>query len=152
LCEIRPAPDVDGSARHIQKPWGAAGCSGVRPGSHLMKKFKIALWVLIFGFIGVIMFQNPAVFMQKQAINLRLLVVDELMTPTLPIAIYFLVFFIFGLLVAYFFSLPERFRSKKTIKKLNGMIISHLDEISELKQKAPAPAAKQPPTAPTENS
>lgn len=117
-----------------------------------MKKFKIALWVLIFGFIGVIMFQNPAVFMQKQAINLRLLVVDELMTPTLPIAIYFLVFFIFGLLVAYFFSLPERFRSKKTIKKLNGMIISHLDEISELKQKAPAPAAKQPPTAPTENS
>ena len=116
-----------------------------------MKKFKIALWVLIFGFIGVIVFQNPDIFMQKQEIHLRLLVIDELVTPNLPIAVYFLAIFISGLLIAYFFSLPERFRSKKTIKKLNERIVAYVDEISELKEQAPAPVAPQAPTPPPEN-
>jgi uncharacterized integral membrane protein len=123
-----------------------------RPGSHSMKKFKIILWILIFGFIGVIIFQNPDVFFQQHGIHLRLLVIDELTMPVLPIAVYFLAVFLCGLLIAYFFSLPERFRSKKTIKKLNERIIAYVDEISELKQHAPVSASKQLPTASTENN
>ncbi len=44
-----------------------------------------------------------------------------------------LVFFIAGLIIAYLFNFPARFKAKRTIKKLNTTVASYLNERAELK-------------------
>ena len=83
-----------------------------------MSKVKTAFWVIIFGFIALVFFQNQEFFMARQSIRINLLF-TEYNTPVLPGAIFFAIFFLAGLFIAYFFGLPERFKLKKEIKKLN---------------------------------
>jgi len=99
-----------------------------------MKKFKIALGIIIVGFFAIIFFSNKDYFMAKQGLEIDLLVGEPYHLKDLPNAFYFLIFFLFGFLIAYFTSLFDRFKSKKKIKTLNAAATDQLKEISELKK------------------
>jgi len=97
-----------------------------------MKKATLILWVIIFGFIALFIFQNKPFFLAKHAFNLNL-GIKQYAVPELYNAILVLVFFFAGLLIAYLFSLSARFKAKRTIKKLNTTIAAHINEMAELK-------------------
>ena len=99
-----------------------------------MKKFKLALWVIFLGLIAIIFFSNKDYFLAKQGIQINIPFSEPFQLQELPNAIYFLVFFLAGFLIAYSISLSERFKSKKTIKNLNAAATSQLEEISVLKK------------------
>jgi hypothetical protein len=112
-----------------------------------MKKATLIIWAIIFGFIALVIFQNQEFFLNKQSLRIYLGVVDEYLTPNLPIAVMVLFFFFCGIVIAYFFSVSARFKAKRTIKKLNATIASHKKEVSELKNeisllKGPEPSVE----------
>ena len=100
-----------------------------------MKKVKIIFWIIFLGIIALIFYSNKDYFFYTKQ-NLRILVPfsEPYEFKEMPNAIYFLVFFLAGFLIAYFISLAERFKSKKTIKNLNSAATSQLEEISALKK------------------
>jgi len=98
-----------------------------------MKKVKVAFWVILLAVVVVFVYQNNDFFMAKQILRFKLPILDELRTPELPHAILFLAFFLTGFLMAYFFSLYDRFKSRKTIKNLNAATVSQLQELATLK-------------------
>ena len=98
-----------------------------------MKKIKIALWVIIFGFLALVMFQNKVFFMDKQGFSINLYFTSYEI-PEIYNAILFFVFFAVGLLVAYIFSLFSKFKSNKTIKDLKSSMTSSMQQMSVLKQ------------------
>ena len=99
-----------------------------------MKKLKIALWLIIIGFIVILFLSNTDYFLAKQGLQMDLLFGEPFHTAEMPNVIFFLVFFLAGFLVAYFISLSDRFKSKKTIKNLNAAATSQLEEIAALKK------------------
>jgi cell shape-determining protein MreC len=100
----------------------------------MMKKVKIVLWIILLGFLAIIFFSNQDYFLAKQSIQIKIPHIATKSFKEMPNAVYFLVFFVIGFLVSYFFSLSERFKSKKTIKNLNAAATSQLQEISGLKK------------------
>jgi len=84
-----------------------------------MNKAKLIIWLLVLGFMGLFIYQNEGHFLgTEQSLRLNLGVVPEYHSPQLPMVFFYLVFFLYGLIVAYFFGLPERFRSRKAIKRM----------------------------------
>jgi uncharacterized integral membrane protein len=98
-----------------------------------MKKFKFVFGLLIIGLLGLIVYQNQELFLNKQSFRIYLFFMDEYKAPDLPNAVFFLVCFLIGLLISYFLILSERFKSKKMIKSLNASVDSHVRELSTLK-------------------
>ena len=98
-----------------------------------MKKATLIIWVIILGFIALVIFQNQTFFMAKNSFRLNLGIFEEYLSPELPNAILLLIFFFSGVVIAYLFSFGARFKAKRTIKKLNINIASHINELSELK-------------------
>ena len=110
-----------------------------------MKKAKIAFWLILLGFLGMLAYQNWDFFMSRHGLRIDL-VVAEYQTPELQNIILFLIFFFTGLLISYFFTLFERFKSKKTVKSLNAslelsqkMLDELKSEIQQLKGEPPPP-------------
>ena len=99
-----------------------------------MKKVKIAFWLIILVFAGVFVYQNKIFFMAKQSLSLTLPFLETLHTPELPHAVLFLVFLLTGFLIAYFFGLYDRFKSKKAVKSLNASVATQQDELTALKR------------------
>jgi hypothetical protein len=99
-----------------------------------MKKVKLAVGLIIVLFAGLIVYQNRAYFFTKQALSLSLGVETWHWTaPGVQNIVYFGVFLLIGLLVAGFFGISSKLRSRKIIKSLNATIESHLQMISTLK-------------------
>jgi hypothetical protein len=99
-----------------------------------MKKVKIALWVVIFGFVGLLIFQNRGFFMADSRLMLDLgFFYYE--TPFLANAIFFVAFFLVGVLISYFFGLFRQFRDAKTIKMLKAKEASLVDTVSSLEKR-----------------
>lgn len=121
-----------------------------------MKKVKIAFWGLILVFAGVFFYQNKVFFMARQGLSLKLPFLKALNVPELPHAVLFLIFFLTGFLIAYFTSLYDRFRAKKTIKTLNAATTSQLEELAALKREMEAmkrgPAGGTVPESPVTDS
>ena len=99
-----------------------------------MKKATLIIWVIIFGFMALVIFQNQTFFLAKQTLRINLGVFEEYNSPEVPNAIFVLFFFFIGLLIAYLFTIPSRFKAKRTIKKLNATITSQSEELSGLKR------------------
>ena len=97
-----------------------------------MKKAKIAFWVIIGGFIALLAYQNWDFFMSTHGLRINLFF-KEYHTPEIQNVILFLIFFCAGLLIAYFFSLLERFRSKKIIKNLTASLDQNEKMLTALK-------------------
>ncbi len=102
-----------------------------------MKKIKIALWVIIIGFLVLVMFQNKDFFMAKQGIGINLYFVNYEI-PEIYNVILFFAFFAAGLLVAYIFSLFSKFKANKTIKEMKSSMTSSMQQVSVLKQELDA--------------
>ena len=98
-----------------------------------MKKATLVIWVIILGFIALVIFQNQDFFMSHQALRLNLGVYNGVLPPDLPIAVVFIFFFFSGLVIAYLFSFSNRFKARRTVKKLNAAIATHKNEVTELK-------------------
>ena len=99
-----------------------------------MKKATLIIWVIIFGVIALVIFQNQAFFLTNQSLQVNLGVMEAYHTPELPIAIMVLLFFLTGVLIAYLFSLSARFKARRTVKKLNTTIASHTAEVADLRR------------------
>jgi uncharacterized integral membrane protein len=99
-----------------------------------MKKLKVVLWLLIFGLLALVIFQNEDHFLNtQQSLRLNLWPLADYHSPSLPLAAYYLVFFGFGLVVAYAFGAPGRFRLRRTVKRLNAAAAAREKEIQPLK-------------------
>jgi hypothetical protein len=84
-----------------------------------MNKAKLIIWLLVLGFMGLVIFQNEGYFLNaEQSLRLNLGVFPEYHSPQLPMVFFHLAFFLYGLIVAYCFGLSGRFRSRKAIKRL----------------------------------
>ena len=97
-----------------------------------MKNVKIAFWVILFAFIGLVLFQNRDFYMSTHSLGIDLMFF-KYQTPEVPNAILFLGFFFAGLVIAYFFSLLERFNSRKTIKSLTESLSASEKMLDALK-------------------
>jgi hypothetical protein len=109
-----------------------------------MKKMKIAFWVLVFAFLGLIIYQNLAYFRAPWSLQLNL-AFAAYQTPEFPIWVFFIGLFLIGIILTYLFCLPAKFRAGKTIRTLNATITSQRDELAALKNevtamRSPAPA------------
>ena len=76
-----------------------------------MKKAKLILWAIIFGFIALFIFQNQTFFLAKNAFNLNFGIRAYLM-PELNNAVLVLVFFCTGIIIACLFNFLTRFKVK----------------------------------------
>ena len=99
-----------------------------------MKKATLIIWFIIFGFLALVIFQNQTFFLTNQSLRINLAVTDEYHSPELPIAVLFLMFFIFGIIISYLFGFSTRFKANRTIKKLNATMASHNEEVVELRR------------------
>jgi uncharacterized membrane protein YciS (DUF1049 family) len=98
-----------------------------------MKKFKIIIWLIIIGVIGLIMYQNRDFFMARHSLGIDL-ISAQYQSPELPTAIFFMAFFLIGWLIGYLFSLADRFRAGKTLKRLQQSIHSQQSDIESMKR------------------
>jgi len=98
-----------------------------------MRKAKVVFWIVLFGFIGLIVFQNWAYFNTRQALNVDLFF-GRYVTPDFPNCFYFLTCLLVGLLLPYAYGLVERLRLNKMIKRLQATAAAQQEEISALKQ------------------
>ncbi len=98
-----------------------------------MKKARIALLIIVVGFIGLIVIQNWEYFNDLQGLRIDLFVFDEYQTPEFSNWFFFMVCFLIGILSAYFRGLIERYKSNKMIKKLYAASAAQNEEISGLK-------------------
>lgn len=99
-----------------------------------MRNVKIVIWVIIFGLMGLLFYQNRAFFWEtRESLRLNLYVLPEFQSATMPVIFFFLLFFFFGLVVAYLFALPEKMRNRKTIRKLSANAQAQERELLQLK-------------------
>ena len=49
-----------------------------------MKKATLIIWVIIFGFIALVIFQNQTFFLAKQSFRLNLGIMSEYLSPAIP--------------------------------------------------------------------
>jgi len=96
-----------------------------------MNKVKMIFWLVILGFISLLIFQNQEFFLAKQGLRVNLFF-ETFHTPDLPSAIFFLAFFLLGLLIAYFLGLYAKFKSRQMIKSLNLKVNSQAETISRI--------------------
>ncbi|MFO7713074.1 hypothetical protein [Desulfosarcina sp.] len=99
-----------------------------------MKKVKIAFWIVVFGFVGLVIFQNKGFFMSESRLMLNL-GFFRYETPFLANAIVFVAFFMVGILISYFLSLFKHFKDAKTIKTLKAKEASLVETVSALENK-----------------
>ncbi len=114
-----------------------------------MKKTKLFFWLLILCAIALLVFQNEGYFMEtQQVLRLNLKVFPEYQSPNLPLVAYHLLFFGFGLIVAYLFNTVDRWRRRKAISRLTAEIAAQRQEMETLRSElaqlkgeaAPGPA------------
>ncbi|MGD8369624.1 MAG: LapA family protein [Desulfobacterales bacterium] len=120
-----------------------------------MKKVKVVFWLLVIGFVALVVYQNQDYFLAKKSLEINLYV-KQYHTPPLATGILILGCFLVGFLIAYAVSLSERFKARKVVKNMNATVESHLEQISALrneieiiKRGEPAPEQGPPETAET---
>lgn len=96
-----------------------------------MRKVKIAFWLILLGLIGLIFWGSHPFLLKKESLVIYYFI-DSYPLPEQQIALYFLIFFLVGLLISYFSSLLERFVARKTIRKLNDELTNARKNISDL--------------------
>ncbi|MBU4185328.1 MAG: hypothetical protein KKC23_03860 [Proteobacteria bacterium] len=96
-----------------------------------MRKFKIGFWAIIFGLVGIVIFQNQDFFMAKQSLGIDL-IFTKYETPELHRAILFAGIFLIGFIISYIFTLINRLKFRKVVKSLGATIDSQNEDITSL--------------------
>ena len=121
-----------------------------------MKKLKIAFWIIIIAFLGLLIYQNLPYFMEPHALKIDLGLYKH-QTPDMTNGAIIATFVGIGVLIMlifYFSSRYDGYRSKKTIKLLQTTLEESSGQIAELKKQVailkgepvpePEPAPEQP--------
>jgi cell division protein FtsB len=99
-----------------------------------MKKVKLVLWLLILSAIALVVFQNEGYFMEtQQVLRLSLKAFPEYRSPNLPLVAFHLLFFVFGLIVAYLFGALDRWRRRKAVARLTAENAAQRRELETLR-------------------
>lgn len=99
-----------------------------------MRKMKLVLWLLILCAMVLVVYQNEGYFMEtQQVLRLNLKAIPEYRSPNLPLVAFHLLFFVFGLIVAYLFGTLDRWRRRKTIKRLTAENSAQRQEMENLR-------------------
>ena len=116
-----------------------------------MKKIKIVVSLVLAGFVALVIYQNQQSLMNKPDIQLSLWILGDYHYSEISNGILILAFFLTGFLIAYFLTLPYRFKTGKTTRNLNETIRGHEKTIASLKTElgklqaaAPQPQESQP--------
>jgi|GEM_PF-1302963 len=121
---------------------------------NIVKKVKLAIWVVIIAFVVILIYQNQELFLSAQSLKLNLLFA-QYQSSEIKIVFLSFMFFAAGLLLGAYFILVYHLKIKKKVKALNAQVKSQGDQITalenELKQFRPEPAPAPAP-APTEES
>lgn len=102
-----------------------------------MKKVKITFWIIVFGFLALVIFQNKDFFLAENSLNINLYFA-QYQTATTFNAVLFMGFFLSGILISYIISLFDKYKTGKTIKELNAKQATFLDTINGLKKEVEA--------------
>ena len=113
-----------------------------------MKKVKLIFWLILIAFLALLTYQNWDYLTSSNELTIDLPVFDPLSTPPLQNAVLLIIFFFTGLLIAYFFTLFERFKSQRTIKSMTASLAMSEKLLDELKKEIQT--LKGEPTAPPE--
>ncbi len=124
-----------------------------------MKKIKIILSLVLVGFFVLVIYQNQQYLMVKPDIQLNLWILGDFHCTGISNGMLILAFFLVGFLIAYFLTLPYRFKTGKTTRALNETISGHEQTISSLKKElgnlqasASQPQVTPQPEPPAENT
>jgi uncharacterized integral membrane protein len=98
-----------------------------------VKRVKIGIWVVIIGFLTLIVSQNQNFFLARQSLGLNLYFKNYSLPEVANIFLFFICF-LAGLLFAAYFIFLDRFKLKKTNKTLNTTINTHLEKISSIEK------------------
>jgi uncharacterized integral membrane protein len=99
-----------------------------------MNKLKTALWLMVLGFLALVIFQNEDYFLNtQQHLRLNLYFFTEYQSPVLPLAVIHLLFFIFGAGVAGAMSAVSRLRLRQANKRLRAAADAQDKALLELK-------------------
>lgn len=96
-------------------------------GGFEMKSIRLVLWSLIVVFLVTIVVQNLGLLTHKESLRLNLPLINEYQTEPIYLSLYFLGFFLIGLLFSYIHGMVERFKANRTIK-------NHLETIHKLEE------------------
>lgn len=102
-----------------------------------MRKVKIAFGIIILGFLAVLFYQNKDYFLSEHSLGIHLYFAKKTF-PSFPNAVLFAIFFLAGWLIAYFFSLFDRYKASKSIKALKNEIASNQDSLAQVKREVEA--------------
>lgn len=97
-----------------------------------MRKIKLAIGLIITGFLALLVLQNKAYFFNKVTFRLDFYY-KSYELPEVYTALIFLAVFLLGLFISYIFNLLGQYKSKKTLKNLNMTLRSQMEVISDLK-------------------
>jgi len=114
-----------------------------------MKKAKLILWLIIFGFFAIIILQNQEFFFSPQYFQVNLYVA-QYQTPSWPNWVYFLISFALGVAAMFLVALPGRFRAAKTLKTLQATTSGQRAELDDLRHEISALVRGPEPTEPAE--
>lgn len=98
-----------------------------------VKRVKIGIWVVIIGFLVLIVSQNQNFFLARQSLGLNLYFKNYSLPEVANLFLFFICF-LAGLLFAAYFIFLDRFKLKKTNKTLNTTINTHLEKISSIEK------------------
>lgn len=98
-----------------------------------MKKAKVAFGLLFIVMLGLIIYQNGKFFFPGQTLKIDLFG-KHYSSPNLPVAIWFVSFFLLGWLLAYLSSLADRFKAGKENRQLTQTVTSQQRDIEEMKK------------------
>lgn len=119
---------------------------------NIMKKVKLAIWVVIIAFVAILIYQNQDFFLSVQSLRLNLLFA-QYQSPEIKVVFLSFVLFVAGLLLGAYFILVYHLKIKKKVKALNAQVNSQGDQITtlenELKQFRPAPTPAPDPAEET---
>ena len=101
-----------------------------------MKKLKFAFWVILIAFVGLLVYQNLPFFTETNSLKIDLWIYQH-QTPDMTNGAIIASFVGIGVLIMllfYFSSRYDGYRSKKMIKMLQQTIETNSGEIAELRK------------------
>jgi uncharacterized integral membrane protein len=111
-----------------------------------MKKVKIAIWVVIVGFVALLIYQNKALFLTGNTLRLNLGFV-EYQTADMRILLLCFLFLLAGLLLGVYFLVVQTLKAKKLVKAANKRVETQKDQIASLESELKRYRGQPPPAA-----
>jgi NADH:ubiquinone oxidoreductase subunit 5 (subunit L)/multisubunit Na+/H+ antiporter MnhA subunit len=99
-----------------------------------MKKLKIIFWMIIFAILFIFGYHNSEFFMTKHILDLKY-GFGEYKTPELPMVVHWIIFLAVAAGVWFIYTLPQKLKAKKEMRKMQNVEMGHLKEIAALRRR-----------------